>query len=34
MVPRYDPYPGLVALGACVEVELVDQAGDSERLTI
>lgn len=33
MVPRYDPYPGLVALGACVEVELVDQAGEGERLT-
>jgi hypothetical protein len=32
MIPRYDPYPGLVALGTCVEVELVDQAGDSERL--
>ena len=33
MIPRYDPYPGLVALGTCVEVELVDQAGDGERLT-
>jgi hypothetical protein len=33
MVPRYDPYPGLVALGTCVEVELVDLAGDGERLT-
>jgi hypothetical protein len=33
MVRQYDPYPGLVSLGSCVEVELVDQAGDSERLT-
>ena len=32
MIPRYDLYPGLVAHGTCVEVELVDQAGDSERL--
>jgi hypothetical protein len=33
MVRQYDPYPGLVSLGSCVEVELVDQAGVSERLT-
>ena len=33
MTSRYDPYPGLVALGTCVEIELVDQAGDSECLT-
>jgi hypothetical protein len=33
MAHQYDPYPGLVSLGCCVEVELVDQAGDSERLT-
>jgi hypothetical protein len=33
MAHQYDPYPGLVSVGSCVEVELVDQAGDSERLT-
>ncbi len=30
---RYDPYPGLVALGTRVEVELLEQAGRSERMT-
>lgn len=29
---RYDPYPGLVALGTRVEAELMDQAGRGERL--
>jgi hypothetical protein len=32
MSARYDPYPGFVALGTRVEVELVAQAGDRERL--
>jgi hypothetical protein len=31
--PRYDPHPGLVALGTRVEVELISEFGDSERLT-
>ena len=31
--PRYDPHPGLVALGTRVEVEMVSELGDSERLT-
>ena len=31
-VPRYDPHPGLVALGTRVEVEMVSEFGDSERL--
>lgn len=31
--PRYDPHPGLVALGTRVEVELISELGDSERLT-
>ena len=31
--PRYDPHPGLVALGTRVEVEIVSELGDSERLT-
>jgi len=31
--PRYDPPPGLVALGTRVEVEMVSELGDSERLT-
>ena len=30
---RYDPHPGLAALGTCVEVEMVSELGDSERLT-
>ncbi len=30
--PRYDPPPGLVALGTEVEVELVGRDGDVERL--
>jgi hypothetical protein len=30
---RYDPHPGLVALGTRVEVEMVSELGDSERLT-
>jgi hypothetical protein len=30
--PRYDPHPGLVALGTRVEVEMVSEFGDSERL--
>lgn len=29
---RYDPYPGLVALGTHVEIELISEAGDAERL--
>lgn len=29
---RYDPPPGLVALGTHVEVELLSETGDSERL--
>jgi len=29
---RYDPHPGLVALGTRVEIELVNQAGEAERL--
>lgn len=29
---RYDPHPGLVALGTRVEVELVDEAGQGEVL--
>ena len=33
MAPQYDPHPGLVALGTRVAVELVDQAGDCDRLT-
>lgn len=31
-VPRYDPPPGLVALGTRVDVEMVSEFGDSERL--
>ena len=31
--PRYDPHPGLAALGTRVEVEMVSELGDSERLT-
>ena len=31
-VPRYDPHPGLVALGTRVDVEMVSEFGDSERL--
>lgn len=31
-LPRYDPHPGLVALGTRVEVELVDEAGQGEVL--
>ncbi len=31
--PRYDPHPGLVALGTRVEVELISELGDSEQLT-
>jgi hypothetical protein len=31
--PRYDPHPGLVALGTRVEVEMVSELGDSERMT-
>jgi hypothetical protein len=31
--PRYDPHPGLVALGTRVDVEMVSEFGDSERLT-
>ena len=31
--PRYDPHPGLVALGTRVEVEIISELGDSERLT-
>jgi hypothetical protein len=31
--PRYDPHPGLVALGTRVEVEMVTDLGESERLT-
>ena len=31
--PRYDPHPGLVAVGTRVEVEMVSELGDSERLT-
>lgn len=31
--PNYDPHPGLVALGTRVEVEMVSELGDSERLT-
>lgn len=30
--PRYDPHPGLVALGTRVEVELISEFGDSERM--
>jgi len=30
---RYDPHPGLVALGTRVEVEMVSELGDNERLT-
>lgn len=30
--PRYDPPPGVVALGAEVEVELISREGSSERL--
>ena len=30
---RYDPHPGLVALGTRVEVEMITEHGDSERLT-
>jgi hypothetical protein len=30
--PRYDPHPGLVALGTRVEVELISEFGDSERI--
>lgn len=30
--PRYDPPPGLVALGTEVEVELIARDGDAERL--
>ncbi len=29
----YDPYPGLVALGTRVEVELISETGETERLT-
>lgn len=31
--PRYDPHPGLVALGTRVDVEIVSDLGDSEWLT-
>jgi|WetSurMetagenome_2_1015567.scaffolds.fasta_scaffold33023_2 hypothetical protein len=31
--PRYDPHPGLAALGTRIEVEMVSELGDSERLT-
>jgi len=31
--PWYDPHPGLVALGTRIEVEMVSELGDSERLT-
>jgi hypothetical protein len=31
--PRYDPHPGLIALGTRVDVEMVSELGDSERLT-
>jgi Transcription elongation factor, GreA/GreB, C-term len=31
--PRYDPPPGLVALGTRVDVEMISEVGDSERLT-
>jgi transcription elongation GreA/GreB family factor len=31
--PRYDPHPGLVALGTRVEIEMISELGDSERLT-
>lgn len=31
--PRYDPPPGLVALGTHVEIALISEAGDEERLT-
>ena len=31
---RYDPHPGLVALGTRVEVEMISDLGDSERLTL
>lgn len=30
--PRYDPPPGLVALGTHVEIELRSETGDAERL--
>ena len=30
--PRYDPHPGVVALGTRVEVEMVSDFGDNERL--
>lgn len=29
---KYDPYPGLVALGTHVEIELISQASEEERL--
>lgn len=29
---KYDPYPGLVALGTHVEIELRSETGDTERL--
>lgn len=32
-VPRYEPPPGLVALGTEVAVELISREGDVERLT-
>lgn len=31
---RYDPHPGLVALGTSVEIELISELGDGERLTL
>jgi hypothetical protein len=34
MTPQYDPHPGLVAIGSRVEIELVSELGDSERLTL
>lgn len=29
---KYDPYPGLVALGTHVEIELISETGEAERL--
>lgn len=31
---RYDPPPGLVALGTHVEIELISETGDAERLAL